>query len=56
VRRAINLKAVKHDHDDHWSFVMLPYGLLVSRFLSLLPLFVCEVPACSELSLISCSW
>jgi hypothetical protein len=30
-RRAINLKAVKHGHDDLWLFVMLPYGLRVSR-------------------------
>jgi hypothetical protein len=30
-RRAINLKAVKHSHDDLWSFVMLPYGPRVSR-------------------------
>jgi hypothetical protein len=30
-RRAINLKAVKHGHDDLWSFVMLPYGPRVSR-------------------------
>jgi hypothetical protein len=31
-RRAINIKAVKHGHDDLWSFVMLPYGSLMSRF------------------------
>jgi hypothetical protein len=31
VRRAINLKAVKHGDDDLWSFAMLPEGLLVSR-------------------------
>jgi hypothetical protein len=30
-RRTINLKAVKHGHDDLWSFVMLPYGQQVSR-------------------------
>jgi hypothetical protein len=36
-RRAINLKAVKHSHDDLWSFVMLPYGLLVSIFSVPLP-------------------
>jgi hypothetical protein len=29
-RRAINLKAVRHDNDDLWSFVMLPHGPLVS--------------------------
>jgi hypothetical protein len=29
-RRAINLKAVKHDDDDPWSFVMLPEGPLVT--------------------------
>jgi hypothetical protein len=31
-RHAINLKAVKHSHDDLWSFVMLPYGPRVSGF------------------------
>jgi hypothetical protein len=30
-RRAINLKAVKHSDDDHWSFTMLPEDPLVSR-------------------------
>jgi hypothetical protein len=30
VRRAINLKAVKNNNDDLWSFVMLPDGPLVS--------------------------
>jgi hypothetical protein len=30
-RRVINLKAVKHGHDELWSFVMLPYGPRVSR-------------------------
>jgi hypothetical protein len=30
-RCAINLKAVKHGHDDLWSFIMLPYGPRVSR-------------------------
>jgi hypothetical protein len=29
-RRAINLKAVKNSNDDHWSFVMLPDGSLMS--------------------------
>jgi hypothetical protein len=29
-RHAINLKAVRHGDDDLWSFVMLPYGPLVS--------------------------
>jgi hypothetical protein len=55
-RRAINLTAVKHSHDDLWSYVMLPYGPLVSGFLPLLPLFVCEPPAWPELSLIFRSW
>jgi hypothetical protein len=32
-RRAINLRAVKHSDDDLRSFVMLPYGPLVRRFL-----------------------
>jgi hypothetical protein len=32
VRRTINLRTVKHGHDELWSFVMLPYGLLVSGF------------------------
>jgi hypothetical protein len=31
-RCAINLKAVKHSHDDLWSFIMLPYDPLVSGF------------------------
>jgi hypothetical protein len=55
-RRAINLKAVKHGHDDLWSFVMLPYGLLVSRFSVPLPLFVCEAPTWRDLSFIPYSW
>jgi hypothetical protein len=29
-RHAINLKAVKNNNDDLWSFVMLPDGPLVS--------------------------
>jgi hypothetical protein len=29
-RRAINLKAVRHDDDNLWLFVMLPHGPLVS--------------------------
>jgi hypothetical protein len=29
-RRANNLKAVRNDNDDLWSFVMLPHGPLVS--------------------------
>jgi hypothetical protein len=29
-RRAINLRAVKNNNDDLWSFVMLPDGQLVS--------------------------
>jgi hypothetical protein len=32
VRRAINLKAVRHRNDDIWSFVMLPHGPRVSGF------------------------
>jgi hypothetical protein len=55
-RRAINLRAVKHNHDDLWSFVMLPYGPLVSGFLPFLPLFVHEPPSWPELSLIARSW
>jgi hypothetical protein len=31
-RRAVNLKAVKNDDVALWSFVMLPYGPLVSGF------------------------
>jgi hypothetical protein len=49
-RRAIKLKAIKHNHDDLWSFVMLPYGPLVSGFLSLFPLFTCKAPAWLEFS------
>jgi hypothetical protein len=30
-RRAISLKAVRHDNDNLWSFVMLPDALVVSR-------------------------
>jgi hypothetical protein len=30
-RRAINLKAVRHNNDDLWSFVMLPDAPAVSR-------------------------
>jgi hypothetical protein len=29
-RRAVSLKAVRHNNDDLWSFVMLPHGPLVS--------------------------
>jgi hypothetical protein len=29
-RHAINLKAIRHDDDDLWSFVMLPHGPPVS--------------------------
>jgi hypothetical protein len=32
VRCAINLRTVKHGHNDLWSFLMLPYGPLVSGF------------------------
>jgi hypothetical protein len=31
-RRAVNLKAIRTDDDAFWSFVMLPYGPLVSGF------------------------
>jgi hypothetical protein len=31
-RHAINLKTIRHNHDDLWSFFMLPYGPLVSGF------------------------
>jgi hypothetical protein len=55
-QRAINLKADKHDHDDLWSFVMLPYGPLVSRFSVPLPLFVREAPTWRDLSFIPYSW
>jgi hypothetical protein len=44
-RCSINLRAVKHSHDNLWSFFMLPHGPLVSGFLPLLPLFVREPPA-----------
>jgi hypothetical protein len=37
VRRAINLKAVRHGNDDLWSFVMLPHGPRVSGFSVLSP-------------------
>jgi hypothetical protein len=47
-RRAINHKAIKHSHNDLWSFVMLPYGPLVSGFLSLIALFTRGVPAWHE--------
>jgi hypothetical protein len=32
-RRAINLRSVRTDHDDLWSFIMLPDAPPVSRFL-----------------------
>jgi hypothetical protein len=35
-RRAVNLKAIRTDDDALWSFVMLPYGPLVSGFPPLL--------------------
>jgi hypothetical protein len=31
-RRAINLRAVKNNDGSLWSFIMLPYGPLVSGF------------------------
>jgi hypothetical protein len=31
-RRAINLRAVRHNDDGLWSFVKLPYGPLVNGF------------------------
>jgi hypothetical protein len=53
-RRAINLRAVKHSHDDHCSFVMLSYGPLVSGFLPPFSLFICKAPAWLEFSFIPC--
>jgi hypothetical protein len=53
-RRAINLRAVKHSHDDHCSFVMLSYGLLVSGFLPPFSLFIRKAPAWLEFSFIPC--
>jgi hypothetical protein len=47
-RCAMNLRAVKHSNDDLWSFIMPPYGPLVSGFLSLFPLITREVPAWRE--------
>jgi hypothetical protein len=38
----INLKAVRNDDVALWSFVMLPYGPLVSGFLPLFFLLICE--------------
>jgi hypothetical protein len=40
-RRAISLRAVRHDNDDLWSFVMLPDTPSVSRLP--LPLFLRDV-------------
>jgi hypothetical protein len=37
-RRAISLKFVSHDHDDLWSFIMLPDASTMSRSPSLLGL------------------
>jgi hypothetical protein len=39
-RRAVNLKAVRNDDVTLWSFVMLPYGPLVSGFLPLFSLLI----------------
>jgi hypothetical protein len=41
-RRSISLKAVRHDNDDLWSFVMLPDTPAVSRLS--LPSFPHDVP------------
>jgi hypothetical protein len=39
-RRAVNLKAVTNDDVTLWSFVMLPYGPLVSGFPTLFSLLI----------------
>jgi hypothetical protein len=39
-RCAVNLKAVKNDNVALWSFVMLPYGPLVSGFPPLFGLLI----------------
>jgi hypothetical protein len=39
-RRAVNLKAVRNGDVTLWSFVMLPYGPLVSGFPPLFSLFI----------------
>jgi hypothetical protein len=39
-RRAVNLKAVRNDDVTLWSFVMLPYGPLVSAFSPLFSLLI----------------
>jgi hypothetical protein len=39
-RRAVNLKAVRNDDVALWSFVMLPYGPLVSGFPPLFSLLI----------------
>jgi hypothetical protein len=41
-RRAVNLKAVRNDDVALWSFVMLPYGPLVSEFPPLFSLLIRE--------------
>jgi hypothetical protein len=38
-RRAINLKVVRHDNHDLWSFIMLPHGPLVSGIFVFSPRF-----------------
>jgi hypothetical protein len=40
-RRADNLKAVRNDDAALWSFVMLPYGPLVSGFPPPFSLLIC---------------
>jgi hypothetical protein len=40
VRRAVNLKAVRNDDVALWSFVMLPYGPLMSGFPPLFSLLI----------------
>jgi hypothetical protein len=40
LRRAINLKAIRHSNDDLWWFVMLPDAPPVSRLSFPFPLFI----------------
>jgi hypothetical protein len=55
-RHAINLKTVRHSNDDLWSFVMLPYGPLVSSLSVPFPLFIRNAPAWSDLSFVPRRW
>jgi hypothetical protein len=41
-RRAVNLKVVRNDDVALWSFVMLPYGPLLSGFPAPFSLLTCE--------------